>query len=181
MLLMLLTAEECGDSGGSSYSQQEYDFQNIENEFTVDELDEATLNAFEKRAIQKLKDLADYINVFADTAYSAEFRIQARQMINELFISDEDVHKFFEEVGFKEDSVEQLLFIPKEMDSFRVDAVVVSKSFLQNSNGVYSAELSYIIHAGENALEGQLKIVAEKEAKQFGNTSTTVWSLYFDH
>ena len=86
MLLVLLTAENCGGPN-ESYKAELKEKQisdaylNIENEFIKDELSTEDLNAFEIRAIQKLKDLSDYINIHADTSISVQFRKQAKQIM----------------------------------------------------------------------------------------------------
>jgi len=44
--------------------------------------------AFEIKAKQKLTDLADYLQIYADNSLDEAFREHARQMILDLFISD---------------------------------------------------------------------------------------------
>ena len=95
LLLVLLTAEDCaGPSESYKAEMKERQisemYQSIENDFINDELSMKSLDAFEKRAIQKLKDISDYINIYADTSLSVQFRIQAGQMIKESFPENEE-------------------------------------------------------------------------------------------
>ena len=90
MLLVLLTAENCSNNNVADRNDQKLNsmFTNIENDFVNDELSEVALSAFEKRAIQKLKDISDYINIYADTSLSVQFRGQAKQMIEADFVME---------------------------------------------------------------------------------------------
>lgn len=54
-------------------------------EFEKDSLSETTLEAFEKRATQKLEDAADYIQILSDSSIDRSFRLQARQMLIAVF------------------------------------------------------------------------------------------------
>jgi hypothetical protein len=58
---------------------------NATYEFENDSLSAASLKAFEMRAKQKLHDVADYIQMLSDHALDKSFRMQAKQMMLDVF------------------------------------------------------------------------------------------------
>jgi hypothetical protein len=60
----------------------------IELQFALDDLSPALLSALEIQAKQKLTDFCDYFNLCTDASLDSAFRIQARLMIRERFVSD---------------------------------------------------------------------------------------------
>ena len=179
-LLLLLTAEDCGDSQTVSYATKEDIYQSIEDEFTTDDMSIETLSAFEKRAIQKFNDVADYMNIYADTSYSAEFRIQAGTMIEDAFYSEQDMQKFLNELGLKEDLLSHLLISSDgKQIQIRVDSIGITEEFHRISDTEYQSELSFKYFLNESALTEKAKVIASKTSKQFGNDSIFIWELYF--
>jgi len=180
MLVLLLTAEKC-ETDSSTFESREDVYQTIQNEFTNDEISSESKMAFEKRAVQKVKDITDYINICADTSYSAEFRLQARQMIKDAFLSEQDQQQFLTELGIKEDSVSQILFTTfGGQFQARVNSIAISKAFQLTADNDYNGELSLNISAGEMIAEEKVKIVLRKALKQFGENSIYVWEVYFE-
>jgi hypothetical protein len=68
--------------------------ENIRQEFGADYLTEESRYATELAAMQKVNDLADYIEIYADASLDAVFRQKAGEMIRDIFVS-EDVHMSF--------------------------------------------------------------------------------------
>ena len=61
---------------------------NIREEFGTDYLTEESKYAVEMTAIQKVKDMADYIHIFSDQELDTSFRQKAGEMIRDMFISE---------------------------------------------------------------------------------------------
>ncbi len=61
----------------------------IRDAFETDWLSESALYAHEVTARQKLSDLADYMNVLADTTLDSAFRKKAGEMIKKMFVTGE--------------------------------------------------------------------------------------------
>jgi hypothetical protein len=59
----------------------------IREEFGAGYLTEESKYAAEMTAIQKVKDMADYINIFMDTSLDTSFRQKAGEMIRDIFVS----------------------------------------------------------------------------------------------
>lgn len=60
----------------------------IREEFESDYLSEEARQAAEVNAMQKLKDLADYMEIYADQSLDSAFRNKAGEMIRDLFESE---------------------------------------------------------------------------------------------
>ncbi len=92
MAYMLLSSRSCeGPEQESIMSDEEVvaaTKDSIEHQFASDDLSTALLNTMEVQAHQKLADLYDYLNLYANESLDSAFRIQARLMIRKLFVSD---------------------------------------------------------------------------------------------
>ncbi|NQU51700.1 MAG: hypothetical protein HQ522_04085, partial [Bacteroidetes bacterium] len=147
MLLFLLTAETCSDSSTEVTREEKQSemFQNIEDEFLNDELTLELLRAFEKRAIQKLGDLDDYLNIYAQPNFDKEFRIQAVQMVRELFYSESDIPNFYKELELVEDTAARILYSSKNGGTFKteINSIKVTRNFQKQSVSNYAGELRF--------------------------------------
>ena len=71
--------------GQADMGQKPNAFAVLESEFEVSKLSAVQLEAFEARAIQKLRDLSDYYQVVGEDSYPLEMREQAVRLIKDLF------------------------------------------------------------------------------------------------
>jgi len=191
MLLVLLTAEDCGNNSGVITKEERLTgvFRNIEDDFAKDELSDEILSAFEKRAIQKLKDITDYINIYADTSLSVQFRSQANQMIQENFYEKGDVNDFYERLELLEDTVNGVLYHSGNVRTFKtaVDSINISDRLRLKSGSNYIGEIQfsqkiYLINSADtvatNTSQCRLNILAIKTRKNFGDKTEDVWEVY---
>ena len=193
LLLVLLTAENCGGPGESSKAELKVkqisdEYQNIENEFIKDELSVEDLNAFEIRAVQKLMDIADYININADTAISVQFRKQANQMIRENFVDDYNVKIFYNNLEILEDTVNTTLFYLKNGGLFKTEfnSIEITNNFQKGSDLEYSGEILFnqrisFLNGADTVLVNfprRIRMLAVKTGKSFGNETQEVWKVY---
>ena len=192
LLLVLLTAEDCADNNSEVTIENRLVeiFQEVENDFAQDDLSLENLLAFEKRAVQKLKELADYINIYADSSLPKEFRLQARLMILESFKSEVDMQDYYQNLDLLEDSVLGILFYSDKVGAFKteIDSINITGSFHKNTFSSYSGKLQFsqkifTINSNDTVLTNIHKcifeIIVSKTEKQFGNESQNVWTISF--
>ncbi len=190
MLLFLLTAEDCADGNIEETREDKLSgmFQDIENDFVNEELTYETLHAFEKRAIQKLNDLADYLNIYADTNLSEEFRLQAREIILGSFNSEMDLQTYFKSLGFIEDTENTILYLSKDEGVFitEIDSVNTVDFFHKNNYSSYIGKLQFsqnIVRVTSTdtvvakTFNCNLEITISKNKKQFGDNFQNVWEV----
>jgi hypothetical protein len=193
LLLFVLTAEDCSDGGNRSSEISKEDrmtdlFKNIEDEFINDELTQEILSAFEERAIQKLNDLADYLNIYADTSLSKEFRLQAKQMLLESFNSAMDLQAYFKNINLSEDSLNAIIYYSENEGSFdtQINSIVIKENLqkrisssyvgeLSFSQKVYSSTFSKKVNSNSFILNGKMHVI--KTEKEFGNETQDVWEV----
>jgi len=188
MLLFLLTAEDCSDTSVMDRKEARLTntYRDIENNFAEDDLSDNTLFAFEKRAIEKLKDISDYINIYADSSLSVEFKTQAKDMIRESFFELNDVKVYFNNLELREDSVNTTLYYSKYGQSFKseIHSVRVTNHLSKNHGSDYIGEIQFTqIFRVINSIDkvtfyGSAKIMAVKTEKYFGNEVQEVWEVY---
>jgi hypothetical protein len=193
-LLVLLTAENCGGPS-ESYKVEMKErqisdmYQSIENDFIKDELSIEDLNAFEKRAIQKLQDITDYINIYADTNISVQFRKQANQMIVENFIESNDVNIFYKNLELLEDTLNTALYYLKYGGLFKTEfsSIEITNHFKKEPDLKYKGEIqliqriAYISQSDTfvTSFPRRIGMIAIKTEKYFGNEIEDVWEVYF--
>ncbi len=180
MLLVLLTAEDCSDNYSESQQTDRIEiqmFQELEDNFISEDMDAAHLKALEKRAVQKVQELVDYLNIYADTGLDIQFRQQARQMITEDFILDTDLQDFLMKHEMMEDLENSVLLNAYGgTASFSVESVQLHEPFEQSQNSEYKSQLTYQFQ-NSNIVLG---VSATKTTKYFGNEKLDVWELFFE-
>ncbi|MEN8118531.1 MAG: hypothetical protein ABFS16_16225 [Bacteroidota bacterium] len=184
MLLFLLTAEDCADNGELSREAEMTEmFNKIESEFRSDEPESELLDAFEKRAIQILVDLNDYLSLYSQKDIAPEFRKQANHLINGFFVKESDVQDFYKILNLKEDTVNSLLLYPEQIWTTTFDSVLISNRLVKNDNTTYLGEISFTQKEYSdsvliNSFNRQMELVLMKAEKQFGSKTEEVWEVY---
>ena len=190
MLLFLLTAEDCADGNVEPTREDKLAgmFQDIENDFVNEELTYETLHAFEKRAIQKLNDLADYLNIYADASLSEEFRLQAREMILGSFNSETDLQMYFDSLDFIEDAENTILYFTEGEGVFitEIDSINTTEFLHKQTISSYTGKLQFIQNIVRitstdtvvaNTFNHSFEIIISKNKKQFGDNFQDVWEV----
>ncbi len=192
LLLFLLTAEDCSEQTAElSYEERKTAmFQDIENDFAENELMPEVLSAFEKRSIQKLKDISDFINIYADSAFSEPFREQGRIMIEQNFQNHRNVQTFYTNFGFNEDSVKSILYSNQKQGivKVKIGSVVISEHLKLESDSKYFGKIHFVIelftstNVNNKIIIGkypaQIEILATKVDKYFGDKRENVWEIF---
>lgn len=191
MLLVLLTAEDCGNNSVATRKEDGLSemFRNIEDDFGNDELSEVVMSAFEKRAIQKLKDISDYINICADTSLSVQFREQAKQMMQRNFTVEDEVRNFYKSLNLVEDTVNTALFYLKSGKTLKtvINSVEIRNHFQKESDSKYIGDIRftqemYLTNPMDTTciatFQCRINMLAIKSTKNFGNKTEKVWEVY---
>ena len=193
MLLVLLTAENCGGPGESYKAELKErqisdEYRNIENEFIKDELSIEDLSAFEIRAAQKLKDISEYIIMNADTGISVQFRKQANQMIRENFFEKNDANMFYKNLELLEDTLNTALYYLKYGGLFKTEfsSIEITNHFQKESDLKYVGEIQFtqrvsFLNQSDTVvtnLPRRINMMAIKTRKNFGNEIQEVWEVY---
>ena len=192
MLLILLSAGTCNEGGNyiSSEERASLTFKKIEGNFTGNQLLPGELSAFEIKALQKLRDISDYMKIYADSSYPQTFRKQSRQMIQTNFKNDADLLDFYNHLELREDTVNDLLIAKGIEGKFNaeLESIVISKNLGRESDSVYDGEISFL-HRINSVITGdtlaiksdkfRINIILEKIRKDFGDNTEDVWSVLF--
>lgn len=186
LLLVLLTAEDCSDIsvGTLQAPSQTTIFENLQKDLESDEPDELVLLEYEKLGIQRLNDFVDYLNIYADSSLDVQFRKQAKQMMDESFISENQLQKIFQKLELWEDTSKTLVIKPDGNFKVNIESIEVNKPFHLVLDSRYLGELQFNLQfineynvQDNNCL---LQIFAIKTSKQFGNETLNVWKVYLD-
>ena len=184
LLLLLFTAEDCSDKATDlSYDERQTEmFQHIEYKFEKAQLQPTDLKAFEIRGQQMVSDLVDYMNIYADTSILKNFRLQAKQMIRELFTSDALLDSFFVQLNFVENYEQGTLFFKEKPVKIQLQSAYLTESFTQQTDSSYSGSIQFGLYFPEEKFYRQnelLELQLVKKSKQFGENSVIVWELFF--
>jgi hypothetical protein len=191
---LLLCGESCQEDGSSTLARErelkaEKEF--IRDEFESDWLDEASRHAHEQAAIQKLGDLADYMNVFADPSLDPAFREKAGEMILKLFVSDKaTLINVPGDAGRKREITVRKMLEKGRKDKLlfsevRFDSVLVVQALHKSGDGSYRGYLACTghttIYTGEDTLQAAQPVLIEVHVNQaekvFGPDTLNVWEV----
>ncbi len=194
-IYIVLCGKSCREDGSSALFQEkeiqaEKEF--IRDEFEADWLDEASRHAYELAAIQKLGDLADYMNVLGDRSLDQAFREKAGEMTLGLFASGDatvwegsgqegeqkalTVNKMVQE-GHRNESL---------LSGVRFDSVMVLKPLQQSGHGQYRGSLAgyrrVAIHTGTDTVQEiqpvEVEVLVNRIEKVFGPDTLDVWEVF---
>lgn len=165
----------------------------IRDEFETGYLSEEARMAAEITAMQKLKDLADYLKIFSDGSMDPVFREKAGDMIRELFISG-DIRLSFGQTGDKKRkglTVDE--FLSRGFGGQVVSAEIifndirVTDHFERNHQDNYSGKMhciqtlrlytltdSILTHPRSVSVE----IFSSMTSKVFGSDTLSVWNVF---
>lgn len=184
MLLVLLTSEDCSNSGSEGHvGNVKKDFYaELESEFKTETLAQEKLFAFEQRSLEMMEDLIDYLNISSDTTNPVEFRAHANNMIRETFYSKKDMELFHELIyksgkRDKNSKVDNLSYL---------NLLLINKSIPEKIHEstweTYSGKIEFEIassNLNNETIKGQLTILLKKVEKEFGEEKDLVWQLFF--
>lgn len=194
---LLFCAKSCESPESEDAGSQDEELakikDSIKGEFESDDLTKKTLRAFEVKAEEKLVDFIDYLNLYADQAMDETLKNQVRQMISELFVS-EDIRikmRLSPEANEKGLNLNELLMtdFARNYDSvvFRVDSIAVFKPLRPEDEISYSGILEFqqtvksYSSSGNiftNARKARIEIQALKVEKSFGSDTLQIWKVF---
>lgn len=183
MLMLLLTSEDCSDRGReTSVEERQMEiFKEIENNFEKEALEPKELRAFENRSLQMLEELADYLNIYADTSLLKEFRLQSKQMIYDLFTSQNELSSFLTHFQVKEDDENNILCSGSNKSlQFHLASASISENLTQQTDLTYSGSIEFVLAVSDSDLssnKNKLEILLEKNQKQLGKETQEVWGV----
>lgn len=159
-------------------------------EFEKDSLSDSSLRAFEVRAAQKLRDVADLIQIMSDTSIEQSFREQAKQMMISTFLKGANT------ITFKsDDNRTEKLTITQLTDSLlantdpklevEVTGIESQQNLQRKKAYTYEGSLSFnqsIYQRRNGSLKltkhnMKISIVVKRIVKKFGTSSKEVWEV----
>lgn len=190
-LAVLLGAPSCEDEQ-STAAREENEIrvsrQSIIREFEPDEPGEASLNAYENAAIQKLSDFPDFLKMLTDTTLDIAVRKQAGDLIHGMFISvdisvritDQAVESPVTVSQLVSDGLNRRITLP----DFRIDSVFVKEKprriGISDYTGILEGRLVFTAEAGSDNNLRSHPVHAEffltRSAKVFGPDTLLTWN-----
>jgi hypothetical protein len=162
----------------------------LKNEFKSDELSKKSLRAYEVKARQKLVDFSDYLSIYSVKPIDESFRIQARQMILDLFVSD---HVRINALLLNESDRESILigdFLSKNFgyNSIKLvfDSVKIAKPLCRSDGINYAGNLRFSrslkTYTSSDTLIStpvvmEVEFFVSKIKKSFGNDTLQIWNV----
>jgi len=166
--------------------------QSFEEEFEIEKLDEVKLNAFEARAIEKIRDFGEYVMIYTKKDYDTAFKDQAGKMIFDLFIDNNVLVDIDFSAGRSEDLT--LFRFLEQLDSCEYDELnVLSHDFILDtplnfsSDSLYEGAVNYSnkvfgVKSGDSLLiysaSNRVEIIVKKVNKKFGSRSSLIWKVF---
>lgn len=141
--------------------------------FTSATLSSESLEAFEKRALEKVEEFYQYLSVVLNKQYDAKIRVQARKQALELF-SDKTTRIYGMEVGkFLDSCLAGKLISPSEVSNKKLE-----KKFGESADWgfSYSAQVSFATLPDKSRRSAV--IILKKTEKQFGSGSKVIWNVF---
>lgn len=142
-------------------------------------LKKENLEAFEKRAIQKLYDLADFIQIISNPEYDKSFRKEAAKQAEENFIKEDvDLACLFNDTSFT--TIKDLL---KHSDQtvegifLTVNKPQIKEELSLSDENLYTGKISFTFESKTGTETALCDIILTKKHKLFGNKKESIWTI----
>lgn len=192
VIVLLLSCKAGNQEAYQDYALEDEaaaDSISLQETFQSDSLSEANLRAFEDRAIQKLHDVMDLIEILSNPKNESTFRSQAKTMLlgnfenpdnNRISLILPDINPFRLTVSQFADTLLNNGFLPLKLkileSSVKQPLTVVDKNKYQ---GIIYFQMEPT--ANFKTLypkDVMVNIVLKKAAKDFGGSSRDVWEVF---
>ena len=181
-------------SGSCAISKKENDrFDKIDagqimsNTLTNDSVSQESLRHFEDRAIQKLVDFYDYLNILGHDNFNEDIMDEVRFSAEKLFFYAEEVIDPFM-IRHQELPVKSIRLLLTEnsgenpLPEMEILNVEIIDKLQRNEHGFYVGELSFDIKSNTDAVivSKQGVFSLRKIDKKFGSETIKVWEVFLD-
>lgn len=142
-----------------------------ENFPASDSLSPDELNAFGKRAVQKLEDYTNCLQIINNKAYDSTMRNRAKIVAAEFFLNKD---RMFQAISS---------YTPGAVDSaeLNIQAVGIKPSSIIRRDSIYEGQLEYkIIMPGKSSNKFYFRFEILRRIRAFGNNQKRVWEVYLD-
>jgi len=134
------------------------------NELTSARLSEAQIQAYHKRAKQKLGDMVDYMRIILQSKQASEQKLALRQL-----------QKLFWKAPTWTNSSRSLRKHLGKASNLELKAVKITQLLTSTDEGEYKGKLTYQIARKKEALD----FTVRKYIKRIGRREVVVWKLFF--
>lgn len=152
----------------------------LEAQFTSERVSADELEAFETRALQKLQDFSDYVNLIADPKIDSLFREQAIRQALALFVSTNTPVVLHD----KKETVADLLHHlrhSRKSPNYTIQNIEILHRLQPTANQQYRGILSFqqtLSQENAPAITRQADISVKKVEKIFGEKKEWVWEVF---
>ena len=194
---LLFCSKSCESPKSDSFENPELEIakikDSIKNEFESEDLTKTALQAFERKATEKLVDFSDFLNLYSDKEIDDTLKVQVRQIISELFISENVRMKISLSPEANKKGLKLSKFFMTEFtqdyDSidFRIDSINALKPLRSRDDLCYSGILGFSLTINgfsssavnfkqTEALKIEMMVI--KVEKTFGADTLNVWKVF---
>jgi len=195
LIYVLLCGKSCDDDSENTFNQEmevEIEKENIREEFEVDWLSEGSQYAAEISAIQKLKDFADYLNIYADHSLDPIFRNRAGEMIRDMFTSDNVSLSFVpldpesHELLTLKDLLDQVNFADVFLMELSFDSIWLLDPLQKTNPNLYEGRIgcfqkTLVISPNDTISRIEaitIDVIVSRKEKIFGRDTLNVWGVH---
>lgn len=149
----------------------------LENRFEKNLLNENDLKVFEERAIQKVQDFLDYLQIIGNPEFDLALRKEAIKQVKALFFNESSEIQDF----FSSDKIEINSFLNQVLNAeIKIQSLptnIISADFESNGNYYFSTFNIFHKPADGQIKENKIEIVLLKKPKKFGSETKFVWEI----
>jgi hypothetical protein len=192
IVLLLLSCKAGNREAYQDYALEEEataDSISLQETFQSDSLSEANLRAFDNRAIQKLHDVIDLIEILSEPKNEIAFRLQAKTMLLENFENPEenkislilpDIKPFHYSLEQFSDSLMNNKFVTLKL---KVMQTRVHRALVKSEDEYFRGTLFLQLEPSFNhktlyPKELSVEIILKKAKKDFGESTQEVWEVF---
>ncbi len=156
----------CEDSA----SMPESFLNKTEMDFLTDTLNSQQKELFGKRAIQKLEDYYNYVEIISNKNYDAALRDHAKTLASELFLDKKNT-------GLILDSISST---PSDSSAVSINNIAIKSIPKMINDSLYKGSLMFEEKVHNKIQARYTGFIIKKVTKNFGQEQSLVWETYLD-
>jgi len=189
LVYMVLSARSCGDEENSNELSFLEETDRYEQELSSPSPNIGMLRAFEEKAIQKVRDHIDYLNILSDPAITRIMKENVQQQNEKLFLrSGNDLSTIIQKLSEDKFNIQNEQLDQTSFFTYNISGAITILSPLHLvKDQIKSGSLSYLLilnsqkdstTSSPKDLKVKMDFYLERTTKYFGLDSLKVWQVY---
>ncbi len=180
-ILLVLVIVACAQNAEHKYDAQYEIADHVSEEKIIEDLleapmlSESELSFFESRAVQKLEDYYEYLNLIQQSELDSTFKQQAIDMAKALFYNQQTIDSNLGYLSQIETALDSTIILDKAL---KLNRITTATPFKAANNNSYQMQLNHQVKHSKGKANRSAVVLLIQVRKKFGDQEKRVWEVF---